>query len=160
MPTLEAALSTDLTLLRNLRLYALAELRTGHYRFDFDVRFRHLLFLNTEASVRKNNAFLEAYRGLGDVNQTGYMKAGFAKLREVSATYTLPSRWAGRFGATHAVVSAAIRNPMTLWMQQTEIFGDHVADPEQRNPGPELQNAAQTMFPPLTQFVLTTRVSF
>lgn len=159
-PTLEAALSTEVTMWRNLRLYALAELRTGHHRFDWDIRFRHLLFLNTEASVMRDEPILEAYRHMGDVNQSGYMKAGFAKLREVSATYTVPQRWAGRIGASRAVVSASVRNPTTLWFQQSHIFRDRVADPELRNPGPELIGGGHTLFPPLSQFILTTRLTF
>ena len=101
-----------------------------------------------------------AYDQLGTIDQLGFFNAGFAKLRELSATYTVDSRLFRRFGASGASISFAGRNLATLWRAQKDIFGEIIADPEIGIPSSELSNYVQSVVPPLTQFVATFRLTY
>jgi hypothetical protein len=89
------------------------------------------------------------------------MKGGFAKLREVSATYTLPAALAGHFRASNASLTMAGRNLALLWIAQPDVYGRREVDPEIRRPGDgTLNTGVQSTLPPATQIVATLRVSF
>ncbi len=53
-------------------------------------------------------------------NGLGYHKAGFAKLRELSLSYTVPTDLASRIGATSANVRIGVRNAHRFWLQQKD----------------------------------------
>jgi TonB-linked SusC/RagA family outer membrane protein len=159
-PKWEATLNSTLTARRNLRLYAMVDMRTGHWMNQQDIVWRHATFCVSEACNLKNNPIVQAYKRLGENDQLGHARGGYAKLREVSATYTLPSAWVQRTGASRASVTAAARNLATLWVQQKEIFGDRIADPEMRTPGSDLTTGSMTIIPPLSSFLLTMRITF
>jgi hypothetical protein len=79
--------------------------------------------------------------------------AGFFKLREISASYTLPDRWAGAIGASRATITVAGRNLHT-WTDYSGL------DPEsQSNPG-DLDFFSQAVTPTLAQFVTTISLNF
>jgi hypothetical protein len=101
-----------------------------------------------------------AYDQLGLTDQTGYFDAGFAKLREISLNYTTPIRVAQKVGASSASLNVAVRNLATLWVAQDNIFGEHVPDPEVRTPAAGLSAYVQTVVPPLSQFIVTVRLSY
>jgi hypothetical protein len=101
-----------------------------------------------------------AYDQLGTIDQLGFFNAGFAKLRELSATYTFSGRPLQRLGASGASISIAGRNLATLWRAQKDIYGEVIADPEIGIPSSELSNYVQSVVPPLTQFVATFRLTF
>ncbi len=143
LPTLEGNFSTNVTLMRNLRFYALLDWKTGNYLYNLTDFFRETQL------VRSNNRLdptvlstLERLRRYGNptagqpafvregkapgcpgatcafpptatVNEVrdGYVqKADFAKLREVSVTYTLPSKWAGYFRSQSASFTVSGQN--------------------------------------------------
>ena len=55
--------------------------------------------------------------------QTGVIDAGFAKLRTISARYSLPSSWTQRFGLSRASLTVQADNVANLWLAQDESFG-------------------------------------
>ena len=82
--------------------------------------------------------------------------ASFFKLREISASYTLPERWAGAVGAQRATITVGGRNLHT-WTDYTGL------DPESKSPqgaGGELDFFDQAVTPTLAQFVTTVSLTF
>jgi len=82
--------------------------------------------------------------------------AGFFKLREVSASYTLPDRWATAIGAQRAVVTATGRNLHT-WTSYTGLDPDRQSPQGQAAP---LDFFDQAVTPPLAQFLMTISLNF
>lgn len=98
----------------------------------------------------------QTQRGGAYVN--GLIKdASFARLREVSASYTLPQRFAGVIGASNASITLAGRNLYT-WTEYTGL------EPEASFLGGSRGGASaqweQNVTPQLAQFVATFNVSF
>ncbi len=159
-PKWEGAVSSTVTLLRNLRLYALVDFRGGHMLQNGDINAAHTTFRNSRAINEGEDPILLAYDRLGLTDATGFLDAGFAKLREVSGTYTLPPEWAGWLRASRASITVAGRNLATLWVAQRDIFGQPIPDPEVRTPSSNLSGYVQTVLPPFSQVVTTVRLSF
>ncbi|HKO14886.1 MAG TPA: SusC/RagA family TonB-linked outer membrane protein [Gemmatimonadaceae bacterium] len=168
-PTWQAGFNTTLTLWDNLRLYVRADGTGGNYQADTEVRALHNLGL-TRAVILRNDPLLQAYRGIEN-DATGTYKAGFLRLREVSATYTLPQAITARMGVSRSSVSVAGRNLMMLWTAQDgwntardgqvsiPVAGMHVWDPEIRASG-QLSSGFQTIMPPTASFTATLRLTF
>ncbi|MFL5613057.1 MAG: SusC/RagA family TonB-linked outer membrane protein [Gemmatimonadaceae bacterium] len=152
--------NTSVTLWRSLRLYAMVDYRGGLTINDGDVSAAHTAFRNSKAINEKKDPILMSYDQLGTIDQLGFFNAGFAKLRELSATYTFSGRPLQRLGASGASLSIAGRNLATLWRAQKDIYGEVIADPEIGIPSSELSNYVQSVVPPLTQFVATFRLTF
>jgi hypothetical protein len=152
--------NSSVTLWGRLRLYGLVDFRGGHTIDDGDVSAAHTAFRNSKAINEKKDPILMAYDQLATSDQLGFFNAGFAKLRELSATYTLSPGVGRRFGATNASISIAGRNLATVWRAQKDIFGELIADPEIGIPSSELSNYVQSVVPPLTQFVATFRLTY
>ena len=159
-PKWQGAITSTLTFWSNLRLYALLDYRGGHMTSFGDVQAMHTTFRNSRAINMATDPILMAYDRLGLTDQTGYFDAGFAKLREVSLNYTTPHRVARKVGASAATLSLAVRNLATLWVGQSEIFGEHIPDPEVRTPAAGLSAYVQTVVPPLSQLIFTARLSY
>ena len=107
----------------------------------------------------------------------GLYNGAFAKLREVSVSYTLPTWWVRRLGASRSSVSVAGRNLMMIW---TGTHGFHTPrdghvmitgtgdqplgglwtwDPEIRSTG-QVASDYQTVMPPAASAAVTVRLSF
>jgi TonB-linked SusC/RagA family outer membrane protein len=118
-PTRELSVTPSFTIFQNLRLSTLFNYQGGFYVFNQTQEFRctSSAFRNCyEANVP--NAPLEeqaaaiAFTAYG--TNYGYIQRGnFVKLREASATYTLPARWASRTGATSMALTFAGHNLQT-----------------------------------------------
>jgi len=125
---------------------------------------------STLGVIRRDDPFLQAYRSL-EADAVGTYEAGFLRLREVSASYELPTGLARRAGASTANVSLAARNVAMLWTAANgwgtsrdglvivPINGQHVWDPEIRAVG-DLSNGYQTILPPTSSLVATVRLTF
>ncbi len=171
LPKHEATVNTTITLFDNLRLYAMAEWRGEHWRNLTDAACRHTCFQTSEASVRRDDPFMvAAITGRAQQTRlTNEFDASFAKLREISLNYTLPTSLAARAGASRASINVAARNLWTIW-QATYTIGDAttpsgetypgvpVTDPEARRAGS--LTASNSNVPPLTNFTVTMRVTF
>jgi hypothetical protein len=158
IPKVAGAFTTTVTLFGNLRLYGLVDFKRGHRRFNADRWVRCDVFLECRENVDPTGADprLLADIQLGTDLETvnSFIEdASFFKLREISASYTVPDRWARAFGAARATVTVSGRNLHT-WTDFTGL------DPEsQSNPG-ELDFFGQAVTPTLAQFVTTISLSF
>ena len=162
IPKYEASMNTTFTIGQNLRLYAMAEWRGEHYRSLTDASCRHTCFYISRAAVERPPEYvytIAAIDGLiGSSPYTSNFNASFAKLREVSANYTLPSEMAQRIGASRASVNVAARNLWTIWQAEDDIGGAVITDPEARNS--TSITGSNSNVPPLACLMLTMRVSF
>jgi hypothetical protein len=125
-----------------------------------DIEASHTAFRNSLQINQNQDPILAAYDQLGRSSGTGFQKAGFAKLREVSAVYTVPKRWAHKLGASRASITVAGRNLAILWLQQDNIFGRKVIDPEVLFGNPEVSGYVQTVLPQMASFMTTVRLTF
>ncbi|MFL5617389.1 MAG: SusC/RagA family TonB-linked outer membrane protein [Gemmatimonadaceae bacterium] len=168
-PTWQAGVSNTVTLWDRLRLYARVDGNGGHLQSDTEIRALHNQG-STLAVLMKDDPFLQVYRSI-EADAVGTYKAGFLRLRELSATYTLDNKIAQQLRASSATVSLAGRNLSMLWTAQHgwntsrdgEIYVDiahqHVWDPEIRALG-QLSNGFQTILPPTASFTTTLRLTF
>jgi TonB-linked SusC/RagA family outer membrane protein len=161
IPKTTGAFTSTVTLFKNLRLYGLVDFKRGHRRFNADRWIRCDVFFECLESVDPVGVDprLLADIQLGDDLQTvnSFIEdASFFKLREISASYTLPDRWAGALGASRATITVSGRNLHT-W---TDYQG---LDPERKSPqgqGGELDFFDQAVTPTLAQFLTTVSLSF
>jgi hypothetical protein len=164
-PTWEAGAWTTYTW-RNLQLHARVDGRGGHMFMDADPPVSHTSFTNSSLSNLKNNAVFQAYRRLGR-QPLGFTNAGFVRLRDLSATVTLPESWAGRIGGSRASITVSARNLALLWQEQEyvelpdgSIIPDpKILDPERRFTGGQ-GNFVEALVPPLASVMTTFRLSF
>ena len=168
-PTWQAGVSNSVTLFDKLRLYARVDGNGGHLQSNTEIRALHNQG-STEAVIKRDDPFLQVYRSI-EADAVGTYKAGFLRLRELSATYTLGNRLVQRLGASGGSLSVAGRNLSMLWTAQQgwntsrdgEIYVDiahqHVWDPEIRAVG-QLSNGFQTILPPTASFTTTLRLTF
>lgn len=169
-PTWQAGFNTQVTLWDNLRLYARADGNGGHYQSDTEVRALHNQG-SSRATVANDDPILNTYRQMGESDRPGTYKAGFLKLRELSATYTLKPQWLRAVRATSGQVSLAGRNLSMLWTAQhgwntsrdgevyVDIANGHVWDPETRAVGSR-SSGFQTILPPTQSFIASLRLTF
>ena len=168
-PTWQAGVNTQVTLWNQLRLYARVDGNGGHYQSNTEIRALHNQG-STLAVIQRNDPLLQVYRAI-EADAPGTYKAGFLRLREVSATYTVPATYARRVGASNASLSLAGRNLSMLWTAENgwntsrdgqvnvPIAGQKVWDPETRANG-QLSNGFQTILPPTASFTTTLRLTF
>ena len=161
MPRLEAALSSDLRLFGNLRMYGLVDFKRGHKKLDGNLRVRCNFFggrcrenffpaefpAERIAQVRSSNNLVDFL----------IQDASFAKLREVSLTYTLPAALAQRARAGRASVSLAGRNLHT-WTNYEGLEPEAMFLGGTR--GGNYGAWEQTTLPQLTQWVLSLNLDF
>jgi len=168
-PTWQAGLNTQVTLWENLRLYARVDGNGGHLQSDTEIRALHNQG-STKEVIEANDPFLQVYRAI-EADAPGTYKAGFLKLREVSASYTIKPSLAQLLRASNGSVTLAGRNLSMLWTAQHgwntsrdgEIYVDvahqHVWDPEIRALGAR-SNGYQTIMPPTSSFVASFRLTY
>ena len=168
-PTWQAGFNSMVTLYDRLRLYARVDGNGGHLQSNTEIRALHNQG-STEAVILRNDPFLQVYRAI-EADAPGTYKAGFLRLRELSATYTLTPALLSRLGASSATVGLAGRNLSMLWTAQhgwdtsrdgridVDIANQHVWDPEIRANG-QLSNGYQTILPPTASVTATLRLTF
>jgi TonB-linked SusC/RagA family outer membrane protein len=168
-PTWQIGFNTTFTLWQNLRLYARVDGNGGDYQSDTEIRAAHNLG-ESRASILLNDPILNEYRAI-DADAVGTFDASFLRLREISATYSLPARFANRIGARSSSINVAMRNVAMLWTgangwntaRDGEVFvpiaNMHAWDPEVRAAG-QLSQGYQTIMPPTASFLATLRLSF
>jgi TonB-linked SusC/RagA family outer membrane protein len=169
-PTWQAGFNTQVTLFENFRLYARVDGNGGHLQSNTEIRALHNQG-SSKAVIEQNDQFLNTYRQIGEADAPGTYKAGFLKLRELSATYTVKPRLLQRVGASSAAVSVAGRNLSMLWTAQhgwntsrdgeiyVDVANQHVWDPEIRAVGAR-SNGYQTIMPPTASFTTMLRLTF
>ena len=168
-PVWQFGVNSTLTFWKNLRIYGRVDGNGGHVQSNTEIRARHNQG-TTQAVLLRNDPLLQTYRAI-EADGPGTYKAGFLRLREVSATYTLSPEWARSFRASGASISVAGRNLSMLWTEQhgwntsrdgrigVDVANMHTWDPEIRAVG-QLSNGFQTILPPTASFVTTLRLTF
>lgn len=168
-PTWQAGVNTTVTLFQDLRLYARVDGNGGHLQSDTEIRALHNQG-STREVIERNDPFLQVYRAI-EADAPGTYKAGLLKLRELSATYTVPTRYVQRLHAANGSVTLAGRNLSMLWTAQhgwntsrdgeiyVDVANQHVWDPEIRAVGSR-SNGFQTIMPPTSSFVATFRLTY
>lgn len=155
-PDFEGAFSTTVSLFGWLRLHGVLDWKTGYKKLDNNLRARCQVF-----NACRENFFPEEFdpARIAEI-QSGsplrsfvFTDASFSKLREVSASVTLPPNWAGRFGASRATLTVAGRNLYT-WSDYTGL------DPEASFVEFGFNLLEQDNTPQLAQFVTTLNLSF
>ncbi|MEP6495781.1 MAG: TonB-dependent receptor [bacterium] len=168
-PTWQQGFNTTVTLWDNLRFYARVDGNGGNWQSDTEIRALHNQN-STKAVLEQNDPFLQVYRQI-EADAPSTYQAGFLKLRELSASYTLKPSLAQKLGASGGSVTLAGRNLSMLWTAEqgwntsrdgeiyVDVAGQHVWDPEIRALGP-LSNGYQTIMPPTASFVATFRLTY
>jgi TonB-dependent starch-binding outer membrane protein SusC len=168
-PTWQQGYNTTVTLWDNLRLYARVDGNGGHLQSDTEIRALHNQG-STKAVILQNDPLLQTYRQI-ETDAPATYQAGFLRLRELSASYTLKPSLTQRFGASAGSVTLAARNVSMLWTAMqgwntsrdgevyVDIANQHVWDPEIRALG-SLANGYQTILPPTASFVATFRLTY
>jgi TonB-linked SusC/RagA family outer membrane protein len=158
-PRWEGSFNTTLTLYHNLRLFSQIDFVGGHKLLSGDIRASLMSFRNQRAILEATDPILLAYDVLDIRRQPGTIDAGFAKLRDLSATYTLPAAMTQSFGVSRASITLSALNLWTIWRAQLEDFGVRHVDTEIRNVTNELTAYYQEGWPQLRRFLTTVRVT-
>jgi TonB-linked SusC/RagA family outer membrane protein len=162
IPKTTGAITSTFTLFKNLRLYGLVDFKRGHRRLNTDHLIRCDLIVNCEEAVSPagRDPKLLADIALGADLQTvnSFIEdASFFKLREISASYTLPDRWAGAVGAQRATITVSGRNLHT-WTSYGGL--DPESQSSQGGGSAALEFFDQAVTPTLAQFVTTISLNF
>jgi len=165
LPEWEGSANGTLTLWRNLQLFALVDFLGGNKILSGDIRASLMSFRNQRSILEAKDPILLAYDILDTRRQPGIVDGGFAKLRQVSATYTFPQSWLRPIGLARASATLSAQNMATLWVAQHSDFGVKLTDPEVRNsagsgadPG-GLTGYNQEGWPQLRRVLLALRVT-
>ena len=169
-PTWTFGIDNTVTLFNRLRLYARVDGNGGHKHVNTEIRATHNQS-TSEAVLLQNNPILSATR-VFENDKTGLHEAGFLRLREVSATYDLPERFAAQMRARRSTLSFGMRNLAMLWTAQhgwntprdghirEPLANMIVWDPEVRGTGQSTGFSYQTVMPPTASATLTLRLTF
>jgi TonB-linked SusC/RagA family outer membrane protein len=120
LPTREASLNSSVTLFGGwFRLGTQWDYRGGHMVDNSIENFRCTPVLNCRGLVDRSAPLQDQARAQAALNEGanvfGFFEPGwFIKLRELSLTFTAPTRWAGRFGASRMSLTLAGRNLWTI----------------------------------------------
>ena len=128
----------------NLRFYANVEFKTDYYISSTIIGATHSSFRNTLAVTGlPQEGILPNYSAVWMVDERpragrwnselGIFPGGFARVREISAEYTLPDRLASLMGASRASFTVAGSNLWFLWIQTRNHFDMLIGDPEMGN---------------------------
>ena len=157
-PKVTGAFSNTVTLQKRLRLYALVDFKSGHKILNTDELIRCSIFRVCLANVSPEKFaatyVADAQNGSGLVIANSFIQnASFARLREISASYDLPARWARPVGARSATLVAVGRNLHT-WTHYNGL------DPESRANISGQAAFDQAITPTLAQFLMSISLGF
>lgn len=150
-PKWSGAISNTFTIVKNLRLYALIDFQGGHIRLNRDALLRCTGAAG--APLCESNWYPERFSPVVLAENGGivfarnttdryFERATFAKLREISLTYSLPDHWIRALSNASITISA---RELATW---TDFTG---TDPE---------NSSQAVLPPLSHLTATLNIRF
>ncbi|MQA91876.1 MAG: SusC/RagA family TonB-linked outer membrane protein [Gemmatimonas sp.] len=157
-PSWQAYLRSSWTLGTNLRLSAALDAQGGHvmnadYLGGQNTRFSEKFIRRDDPIFQANSLVSRAADVIHD--------AGFAKLREITLHYTLPTALAARMGASTAGITASLYNVATLWIEQEHVqSGQRIWDPEMTSPNFNFSGIATGSPPPMSSATVRFNVSF
>ena len=116
-------------------------------------------FRNQRAIIEANDPILLAYDILDIRRQPGMIKGGFAKLRDLAATYNFSESRSKSFGMSRASVTVSATNLLTIWREQLSDFGVRHTDVEVRNITDPSVAYFQEGWPQTRRFLVTLRMT-
>jgi hypothetical protein len=152
----EGSFSSTATLFKRFRFYGLIDWKQGNKQFDNDKRIRcqiYYLCMDNLNPLQADPKDIAQYNTSNILRTAFYSDASYAKLRELSASYVLPSRYAAMIGTTAATVTLSGRNLMT-WSNWSSV------DPESFWTVEQFARTAQAQVPPLRQFLISINTTF
>lgn len=165
-PTWSATAASTLNLFSNWTLYTQVDARGGHYMYQDGIAARHTSFSNSQCVNLQDDALCSATIAV-DRTSTGIYKGDFARLRELSLRYALPTGMAETLRLERASISLAWRNVGLLWFpgKWADRLGDfkyrmRVPDPEMSQQNEQFGGIANRAVPPTSSLSATFRVSF
>lgn len=157
-PAWTVSLNSTWTLFENWRLSATVDAMGGHH-----INADYIAGQNTrhsEKHVKENDPIFQANQAFSRGANVIHA-AGFAKLRELALTYTLPGFLLSRVGATSGTVTASMYNVANLWVQEEFTpSGQRIWDPEMVSPNFEYNGVATGAPPPMSHATLRVSLSF
>jgi len=114
-PKYEGGITSSITVFNNLRVHAQVDFKGGHKIADLNNFLRcpllQLCRENVDPAAFDPAYIAEVQTAGSTANVSSWIVDGtFAKLREVSLSYTLPTSWARKFGVRRASLTVAGRN--------------------------------------------------
>jgi hypothetical protein len=155
-PSTEGSFSLTATLFSQLRLFGLLDFKEGNKILNNNDRARCQVLGLCMANLEPENfdpAFVAQIQSPNILRNFVYQNASFARLREVSASYTLPNAWAGRLRARSGTFTLSGRN-LALW---TPYDG---TDPENFFTLQQFVRLEQAQVPQLAQIVASLALTF
>lgn len=155
-PANEGSFSLTGTAFRNFRVYGLVDWKTGHTQFNNNIRARCQVFricLENLNPLEHDPVLIAQYDSPNLLRNFAYGDASFARLRELSASYTLPSTLARRINASAATFTLSARN-LKLWTNWTGV------DPESFFTLEQFARTEQAQVPPLRQVLVSLNLAF
>lgn len=155
LPTRSVGLTNTITLFNNLRLYGFLDYQGGHWQWCAICSVRTRIDRNTK-EINDPNLTPIGFAYLNSLQTKEFIyRADFIKLRELSATYSLPRNLTSRFGFERASITLSGRN---LWMW-TKYEGP--SDPEvQFTGGAQFSNTDYGAIPQLRRWLVSMNFNF
>jgi TonB-dependent SusC/RagA subfamily outer membrane receptor len=168
-PEWDASFTPSLALGQNLRLSALVDIR-----YNYVVNERGLatnygfgtcepcVMTPAEKAADWDAIIWQASMTTAQVQRWGSdVDQSFAKLRDLSAVYSLSPSVSERFGASRASVQLGIRNLPEFWRKTpTDPWGRRIATSDTRRTGDEMETQNRANLPGATGLIMTVRASF
>ncbi len=135
IPNKEGSAYATVSIGPDFQLYGLVDYVGGRTLISGDIAAQHRFFINSRAILERTDPVLLGYESPGGSGlwQSGIISGDFAKLRTVSASYTLPGSLSDRINASRVTINVAVNNLWTIWVGQAESFGVKQMDPEVSN---------------------------
>lgn len=168
LPGFEGNTSATVSMFRVLRLYGQLDWKHDFYIYNNTDQFRERQFGTGERWIRRNEILTDEERlrrfgpfvtesgsaiAAGNVNEAYIEKGDFWRLREISATLSLPRAWAELMRSQAASITFAGRN-LALW---TDYSG---ADPEVNSSTSGSSREEFLTMPPARRFVTRINLQF
>ncbi len=155
-PGIEGSIGTGIRFLGNFRLSGLVDFKTNYKKFDNNLRARCQVFSLCQENMNPTQydpVFIAQMQSNNTLKDWIINDASFAKLRELSLTYNMPSQVAQRIGAHSATLNVAARNLHT-WTSYTGL------DPEDMFLAGSPAYLEQDNLPQLMSFVTSININF
>ncbi len=155
-PSFEGSFNTTVTAFQRWRLYGLVDFKGGHRVLNNNDRARCQVFNQCLANLEPDKydpVFVAQAQSNGILREFTYQKAKFARLREVSASYTLGNDLARVVGARAGTLTLSGRN-LALW---TPYGG---TDPENFFTLQQFVRLEQAQVPPLAQMLFSLSLTY
>ena len=159
IPNVEGAFSPSVTLWNRLRVEGLFDFKTGYKKLDGNTRVRCTIFIRCIENFRplQGNPITVAEIQTGGIPDFYINDAKFMKLRQLTASYTLPEQWVEKIGASRAIVSLTGRNLFT-WTSYPGLEPEAMFLGGSR--GGNFSAWEQADLPQLEQWVFTVNLSY